>query len=309
MRYMQEILVTISLCALGGTAMAAQTAEAPARSGAAQSRQQGQPSRQGQAPRQGQRGQGQQAAADGSRPAAQRQPASPPYISGDASLLYTVMAPAPKGGDARDEADRRIFRETRVHYGTPRWQMAADDAQLGNAKMLEHFACSLDIELTPEEAPKMVAFAQKVTREAAASMSKAKDFYKRQRPFKGDVGPTCVEASSIGESYDYPSGHTTAGWAWGLVLSQVDPSRAGPLLARGRAIGDSRVVCGMHNASAVENARMLTGAAVSLASASPLYQADLAYARAELATLRAGEYKKPDPARCAAEAELVKPYW
>ncbi len=289
--------------------MAAQTAEAPARSGAAQSRQQGQPARQGQAPRQGQRGQGQQAAADGSRPAAQRLPASPPYISGDASLLYTVMAPAPKGGDARDEADRRIFRETRVHYGTPRWQMAADDAQLGNAKMLEHFACSLDIELTPEEAPKMVAFAQKVTREAAASMSKAKDFYKRQRPFKGDVGPTCVEASSIGESYDYPSGHTTAGWAWGLVLSQVDPSRAGPLLARGRAIGDSRVVCGMHNASAVENARMLTGAAVSLASASPLYQADLAYARAELATLRSGEHKRPDPARCAAEAELVKPYW
>ena len=300
MRYMQEILVTISLCALGGAAMAAQAAEAPGRGAAAGG---------GAAPARG----GVAPVGDGGAPArggaAQRQPASPPYISGDASSLYTVMAPAPKDGDARDEADRRIFRETRVHYGTPRWEMAIADAQLGTGAMLEHFACSLDLELKPEDAPKLVAIAQKATREAASSMSKAKDFYKRLRPFKADVGPTCVTEASIGESYDYPSGHTTAGWAWGLVLSQVDPSRAGPLLARGRAIGDSRVVCGMHNASAVENARMLTGAAVSLASASPLYQADLAYARAELATLRSGEHKKPDPARCAAEAELVKPYW
>lgn len=281
MIYMQKMLMTICLCALGGSAMAAQPAGAAAREA---------PSR-------------------GGAPATQRQPASPPYITGDASSLYTVMAPAPSAGDARDAADRRIFRETRKLAGTPRWEMATDDAQLGNAKMLEHFACSLDIELKPEDAPKMVALAQKTTREAAASMSKAKDFYKRQRPFMVDEGPTCVEHSTIGESFDYPSGHTTAGWAWGLVLSQVDPARAGPLLARGRAIGDSRVVCGMHNASAVENARMLTGAAVSLASASPLYQADLAYARAELATLRAGEHKKPDPAHCAAEAEMIKPYW
>lgn len=278
MRCMRTMLMTIALCALGGPTLAAQAAEAPARGGAA-------------------------------RPAAQRQPASPPYITGDASALFTVLAPAPSSGDARDVADRRIFRETRKLAGTPRWEMAADDAQLGNAKMLEHFACSLEMELTPEDAPRMLALAQKVTREAAASMSKAKDFYKRQRPFMVDEGPTCVEHSTIGESFDYPSGHTTAGWAWGLVLSQVDPSRAGPILARGRAIGDSRVVCGMHNASAVENARMLTGAAVSLASASPLYQADLAHARAELATLRTGEPRKPDPARCAVEAELIKPYW
>ncbi len=269
---MKATWLAISLCAAGGVAIGAQ---APARGGAP----------------------------------AQRQPPSPPYITGDASQLFDVLPPAPVIGDARDEADRKIFRQTRALYNTPRWEMAARDAQLGNDVMLEHFSCSLGVELKAEDAPRIVAITQKVTREAAASMSKAKDFYKRHRPFKADAGPTCVPESSIGESFDYPSGHTTAGWAWALVLSQVDPSRAVPILARGRAIGDSRVVCGMHNASAVENARMLTGAAVALASASPLYQADLAYARAELAKLREGEHKKPDPARCAVEAELIKPYW
>jgi len=249
------------------------------------------------------------AAASTEAPARPRTPATPPYISGDAAALFVVLPPAPKDGDARDQADRRIFRETRALEGTPRWKMAADDAELGNGPMVKHFACSLDIELTPQQAPRTVALVQKVTRESAAAMAKAKDFYKRHRPFTVDAGPTCVPPSTVGTSYDYPSGHTTAGWAWALVLAQVDPERAMPILARGRAIGDSRVVCGMHNASAVEGARMLTGAAVSLISASALYQSDLAAAREELAALRAGAHQRPDPAQCAIENELVKPYW
>jgi acid phosphatase (class A) len=248
-------------------------------------------------------------AAPGVTPAAQRPPASPPYITGDASRLYEAMPPAPKDGDARDVADRRIFRETRALEGSPRWLMAAADAELGSSQMLKHFSCALDIELTPQRAPRIVAVASKATREAAASMAKAKDFYQRHRPFTVDEGNTCVAKSTVGESFDYPSGHTTAGWAWGLVLAQVDAARATPLLARARAIGDSRVVCGLHNASAVEAARMLTGAAISVASASPLYQADILAARDELASLRAGPHVKPEAARCATEAELIKPYW
>lgn len=241
-------------------------------------------------------------------PARPRTPATPPYFTGDAASLFVILPPAPRDGDARDEADRRIFRSTRALEGTARWQMAAADAQLSAAQMLKHFSCSLDIELTPEQAPRMVALAQKASREAAASAGKAKDFYKRHRPFVVDEGPLCVAKSTVEGSFDYPSGHTTAGWAWGLVLSQVDPARAAPLLARGRAIGDSRVVCGMHNASAVEGARMLTGAAFAAISASPLYQADLAWARKELQDLRVTA-PRPEPQRCAAEAELIKPYW
>lgn len=234
---------------------------------------------------------------------------SPPYFSGDAAGLFVVLPPAPGDGDARDEADRRIFRETRKLEGTPRWQMAAADAELGAGQMLEHFSCSLDIELTPQQAPRLVALLQKVTREAAQSMGRAKEFYKRHRPFLADEGNTCVARSTVGTSYDYPSGHTTAGWAWGLVLAQANPTRATPILARARAIGDSRVVCGVHNASAVENARMLTGAAVAVISASPQYQQDLAAARAELEALRAVPHAVPVPQRCAAEAELVKSFW
>jgi acid phosphatase (class A) len=238
-----------------------------------------------------------------------RPPPSPPYISGDVTGLLAVLPPAPQDGDARDQADRRIFRETRALAGTPRWEMAAGDAELGSGALLRHFSCSLGVEMEASEVPRLVALLQKATREAARTVGTAKEHFRRPRPFIVQEGATCVPATSVGESFDYPSGHATAGWAWGLVLAQVDPPHAVPLLARGRAIGDSRVVCGMHNVSAVEGARMITGAAISLVAASELFQSDLAAARAELAAVRAGPHVKPDPARCAQEQELAKAYW
>lgn len=232
-----------------------------------------------------------------------------PYFPGDVTAMLAVLPPAPRDGDARDAADRRIFRETRSLEGSGRWLMAAADAEAGVAPMLHHFSCSLDVELTPQQVPRLVALLQKATREAAQATGKAKDYYKRRRPFLVDEGPTCVPTSTVGESYDYPSGHSTAGWAWALVLAQVDVQHSVPVLARGRAIGDSRVVCGLHNASAVEGARMLTGAVVTAMSASEQYQADLAAARAELIAARAGPHVKPEPARCDAEAGLVRSFW
>ncbi len=242
-------------------------------------------------------------------PGRPRAPSTPPYYAGDPAAFLPILPPAPTTGDARDEADRRIFRETRALQGTPRWQMAIDDVELGTAAMLKHFSCAIAVEATPQQVPRLVAVLQKASREASRLVGSAKDHYQRKRPFLVDEGATCVPASTIGDSFDYPSGHTTAGWAWALVLAQVDVSNAAPVLARGRAIGDSRVVCGMHNASAVENARLVTGAMMTAISASPAYQADVVTARAELDALRAGNHDKPDAARCALEAQLVETYW
>lgn len=219
--------------------------------------------------------------------------------------MLRVMPPAPNKGDARDEADRRIFRETRALEGSARWHMASDDAELGPANLLRHFSCSLDIELTVQQAPRLVAMLQKATRDGAQAMLKAKDHYKRARPYFVDEGAICRPRNELGTSFDYPSGHTTAGWTWGMGLAQVAPERATAVLERGRSIGDSRVICGVHNASAVEAARLLTSATMALVMITPEYQADLAAARTELAALRNQPHSRPQPERCAQEARLI----
>jgi acid phosphatase (class A) len=245
-------------------------------------------------------------------PAANLQPAASPagreragYLARDAVDMLRVMPSAPQDGDARDVADRRIYRETRAWEGTPRWAMASADAELGSANLLRHFSCSLDIELTPQQAPKLVRILQRATADAGHDAGRAKDFFKRKRPFLIEAGATCRPPEEVAGSFDYPSGHATAGWAWALVLAQVAPERATPLLERGRAIGDSRVVCGVHHLSAVEGARALVGTAIALMAATPAYQSDLGEARAELAALRRQPHVRPEPARCETEAALV----
>ena len=81
------------------------------------------------------------------------------------------------------------------------------------------------------------------------------------------------------------------------------PDRDEPILARARAFGESRVVCGVHNASAVEAGRLLAAAIVARRAADADLAADLVRARAELAALRAAG--GGPAARCAAETALL----
>ena len=40
----------------------------------------------------------------------------------------------------------------------------------------------------------------------------------------------------------YPSGHTSVGWAWALILSEIAPERQNQILSHGLAYGQSRSV-------------------------------------------------------------------
>ena len=117
----------------------------------------------------------------------------------------------------------------------------------------------------------------------------------------------CESKAELAKSYDYPSGHTTRGWTFGLILSDLEPDRATPILIRARAYGESRIVCGAHNMSAIEAGRL--GATVTLQAVrqSAAYQADLAAAKAELAAARANHARAPEAGACAAEAALERP--
>ncbi|MEJ0040517.1 MAG: phosphatase PAP2 family protein [Gammaproteobacteria bacterium] len=226
------------------------------------------------------------------------------YLAPGSLDIVKVLPPAPVEGDTRYETDRLVFKQTRAWEGSERWAMASNDAAAGPADMLRHFSCSVGVEMNPANAPKIMEVAQRATRDSGREMGIAKDHFQRKRPFWIDPGNICRPRSELGDTYDYPSGHTTAGWTWALVLAQVAPDRASQILARGRSIGESRVVCGVHNASAVEGGRYTADAVMALTSANAEFRADVEAARAELETLRKSG-ANPEPARCEREAALV----
>lgn len=75
-------------------------------------------------------------------------------------------------------------------------------------------------------------------------------------------------------------------WDAGLILAELVREAASDILARARAFGQSRIVCGVHNASAVEAGWMTATGVFAMQSDSTEFQKDLDAARMELAALR-----------------------
>jgi acid phosphatase (class A) len=114
--------------------------------------------------------------------------------------------------------------------------------------------------------------------------------------------PICTpaEEEKLRKDGSYPSGHTAIGWAWALILTEIAPDRADAILARGRAFGESRVVCNVHWHSDVVEGRFMGAAAVARLHADPAFRAEIKAAKVELADIRAKGLK---PKRdCQAEA-------
>jgi acid phosphatase (class A) len=218
-----------------------------------------------------------------------------------------TIPPAPKEGEGRNDLDWKIFRETRALEGSDRWKLAQSDNSYLPKDLLKDFSCSVGAELTAENAPTLAAILGRTTIDAGAAAEAAKQLYKRTRPYMHNDGNICIEKSdALGKSFDYPSGHASLGWTAGLVMAQLAPDRASQVLARGRSYGESRVVCGVHNMSAIEAGRTNAAGVFAALQGSSAFVAAMAKAREEVAAARASG-AKPDAAWCAKEAELIKP--
>lgn len=231
----------------------------------------------------------------------------PGYLAADAvpdGSRYLPPAPAP--GSLTQTRDEAVFRETRALQGTPRWALAQRDAVESVAAIMGDFGCALGVRLTPKTAPALTHLITRLGPDMGAIVNKAKQTWKRPRPFIGNDLPICVERTEgLARSPSYPSGHTTAGWALGLVLAQMAPDRATEILARARAFGESRVVCGVHFVSDIDEGRANGSALVAAEQANPAFRADFEAAQAELAKLRAGGGPTPDAAECRIEDDAA----
>lgn len=241
-----------------------------------------------------------------SQPAATSGRARGYLTSEQTSGVVRIVLPAPTTGDLRYQADMAIFHATRSLKDSPRWTLAQSDDNLSIAGLLHAFRCALGLTLTPSEAPKLAALIGRANYDAGAAANVIKVRYQHKRPFQVAEGDVCVSLlgkARLEHSPDYPSGHTALSWDTGLILAELVPEAASDILARARAFGQSRIVCGVHNASAVE-AGWMTGTAVfAMQSDSPEFQKDLDAARLELRALRAHVTSKPT--ECEAEAETL----
>ena len=226
------------------------------------------------------------------------------YLPAGAIDVIKILPPPPAKGDATYSRDRAAFKQTRKWIGTPRWDMATADVRTDMASTMKDFSCSVGVALTPENAPRIATVMRKTGIDERAQSVAAKNAFARLRPYQIDKGKTCQNPEELKDSFDYPSGHTIWGWTWGQLLAEMAPDRATQVLARARSFGESRIVCGVHNVSAVDAGRLASSATLAAIHAQPAFRDDIAAARVELAALR-DDPKSPKPEGCDAEAALV----
>ncbi len=219
------------------------------------------------------------------------------------SLMLVAAPPAP--GSAAFAADVAMHERMKALRSGPRGALATSDAELRFPAAAGTFACTLGVPISQELAPNLTMLLRRSLVDAGGATYGAKNKYQRTRPFVHFKEGTCTPKSepALAKDGSYPSGHSALGWAWGLILSEVDPERTNALTARGLAFGESRMVCGVHWHSDVVAGRTVGSAAVARLRTNPLYNAQLAAARKEVADLRARGLK---PAQdCAAEAAAL----
>lgn len=217
-----------------------------------------------------------------------------------------ALLPAPPAqGSAGQAADLATYRDTRALRGTPRWQQATADANLKFPQAADTFSCALDMPISQAATPHLNMLLRRSLVDAGLTTYAAKDHYKRQRPFAALKEGTCVpaEEATLAKDGSYPSGHAALGWGWALLLAELAPERANAVLQRGREFGQSRVICGVHWQSDVDQGRAAGAAAVARLHADPVFQAQAALARDEINQARAKGLKSP--LNCAAEAQAL----
>lgn len=223
---------------------------------------------------------------------------------GTAADMIQVLPPPPAPKSKAAEADDQAFRVTRKLEGTARWSLAQQDNRGSPDDALEDFACALGVTLDRSSAPTLYALLVRIMSDARPFIDPAKDHYARPRPFLRLKGNICVpKADSLIRSGSYPSGHSTASWAWGLIFADLAPDRATEILARARAYSESRVVCGVHYPSDIEAGRLNGSAMFAALQANAEFRADMEKARTEVAAARAASGPHRDPQLCKVEAD------
>ncbi|MCP5130994.1 MAG: phosphatase PAP2 family protein [Pseudomonadales bacterium] len=198
------------------------------------------------------------------------------------------VAASPQEAGAEQQLDDAVSRYSLTLRATPRWEMAKRDADLAFPAAAETFSCALGIPVTEAETPALYMLLRRTLADVGLATFSAKEAYNRSRPFVINGQPTCSpeDEEKLRSNGSYPSGHASLGWGWALILAELAPERAETILARGRAFGESRLVCNVHWYSDIVAGRMVGAGAVASLHANAEFRAAMQAASADIASAR-----------------------
>ena len=195
---------------------------------------------------------------------------------------FALLPPPPAEGSIAYELDQEITRNSFSLRGSPRWDMAAKQFNDLIPDTINSFYCSLNAQITEDETPYLYALLFRVLDDIRFTGNAPAYKYNRPRPFFVNNEPKCFRQKSHNYA-SYPAG--AAFWTMALILSEIAPEKSDDILARGRALGQSYVICNFAWQSDVDEGRILGSIVVARLHALPEFRAYIEEAKSELASV------------------------
>jgi acid phosphatase (class A) len=201
--------------------------------------------------------------------------AADPYLAPGHPDGIALLPPPPAAGSEEQAADLEEARTVFKGRSPVQEARAMKDASLSFALFAPVIGPGFDL----AKLPRTEALLQKVKKEIGVIINLPKDHWKRERPYQLD------EHLSLGkpeDSFSYPSGHSSRGTVYALILAELFPDKQEAILAKGRDLGWDRVFIGKHFPTDVQAGRVLGKAIFRELMDSPSFQHDLAEAKVEI---------------------------
>jgi len=189
----------------------------------------------------------------------------------------------PKTTDASFYNDWLRYQWGKSMRDTERGKQAIADADDSLNYQTKTFSKPFGLTISKENTPEIYALLERLLATVLVCNDKSKSRLMRARPFMVFNEPTPVpeDEEKLRTNSSYPSGHTTKGWAFALVLAEINPDRQDEILKRGFEYGESRVIVGFHFQSDVDAARVITSTLVSRLHADEDFMKQLTKAKEE----------------------------
>ncbi len=187
------------------------------------------------------------------------------------------LIPAPP---AEHSAEDRAELDLILAIQQKRTQAEVDRCESEAKLKIDAFKSVLGPWCTSKELPRTAKLFAAVAKDSKPIVDAVKDHYRRPRPeHEDDRIHVAIDDET---TFAYPSGHSTRGTMYALLLAEVFPQQRDALLERGREIGWDRVIAGLHHPSDIVAGRVLGQALAQAVLADPKFQADFAAMKKEL---------------------------
>ncbi|HEY4276138.1 MAG TPA: phosphatase PAP2 family protein [Rhizomicrobium sp.] len=193
-----------------------------------------------------------------------------------------LVPPPPPAGSAQAEAELAEIHAIHARSSDSEIEAARKDSDDEKPDMFNNV---IGFDLTMR--PLTTALLKTVIDEEEAATKGAKKYFHRDRPWIVDgTVATCTLVPPGPAANSYPSGHSTVGFAMGVVLANLMPEKSQAILARSSEFAEHRLVCGVHFRSDIVAGQQYGTILALTLMQNPDFQLRMAKAREELRAAR-----------------------